>query len=84
MAANQGQHNAPLHVLVAAVTAAERGEPMPTHAQLAEDIGCVPHNVTMALAGLERRGVLQRVPAPGGRKRVLIARTGAMTAEAGE
>lgn len=81
MASQQGKHNAPLHVLVAAVTAAERNEPMPTRAELAADIGCVEHGVTMALAGLERRGVLQRVGGPG-RKRVLVVKTGAMTAEA--
>jgi DNA-binding MarR family transcriptional regulator len=85
MAANQGQHNAPLHVLVAAVTAAERGEAMPTAVALAQRIGCVSHGVTMAFARLERAGVLQRIGG-NGRKRILVVGTGAMTAaaEAGE
>jgi len=81
MARNQGTHNAPLHVLVAAVTAAERGLAMPTAVALAEQIGCVSHGVTMAFASLERRGVLRRIGRIG-RKRILIVGTGAMTAEA--
>lgn len=79
MAAGQGRHNAPLHVLVAAVTAAERGLPMPRRADLAAEIGCVEHGVTMAMASLERRGVLRRIG-----DRVRIERTGATTAPAVE
>jgi len=81
MAANQGRHNVPLHVLVATVTAAERGLTMPTAAALAAQIGGVAHGVTMAFASLERRGVLQRIGG-NGKKRILIVGTGAMTAEA--
>lgn len=83
MASWQGKHNTPLHVLVAAVTAAERDEPMPSQAELAAQIGCVPHGVAMAMGRLERAGVLKRV-GDAGKKRVLVVRTGAMTAEAGE
>jgi hypothetical protein len=79
MAAGQGRHNTPLHVLVAVVTAAERGLPMPRRADLAAEIGCVEHNVSMAMLSLERRGVLRRVG-----DRVLVTRTGAATAGVGE
>mgnify|MGYP000349515324 CR=1 FL=1 len=70
-----------LKVLVAAVTAAERGEPMPTVAELKDRIGCVEHGVSMALLDLERRGVIERIGTRGGRLRVLIKDTGAATAE---
>lgn len=73
-------HNAPFHVLVAAVTAAERGEPMPSTAELARRIGCVAHGVAMAVARLEDAGVLKRLHEVGGRRRLLIVQTGRATA----
>ena len=75
------RHNTPFHVLVAAVTAAERGDPMPSTDDLAAQIGCVPHGVAMAVARLEKAGVLKRVNAKG-RRRLVIVRTGAATAVA--
>lgn len=77
----RGTHNVPFHVLVAAVTAAERREPMPSTTELAEAIGCVPHGITMAVKRLERAGVLKRIN-DGGRRRLMVVRTGAATAEA--
>ena len=71
------------HVLVAAVTAAERGEPMPTTAELAERIGCAPHEIAMAVTALERAGILKRLSRPGTRRRLLVVQTGAATAAAG-
>lgn len=83
MAGRKGQHNAALHVLVAAVTAAERREPMPSNSCLAEQIGCARHGVTMAVAGLEKRGLLRRIGIDG-KRRILVVKTGAATAEVGE
>jgi DNA-binding MarR family transcriptional regulator len=83
VAGRRGQHNAALHVLVAAVTAAERRQPMPSNSALAAEIGCARHGVTMAVAGLERRGVLRRI-GDGGKRRIMVVKTGAATAEAGE
>ena len=74
-------HNTPLHVLVAAVTAAERGQPMPGTDELAASIGCVPHGVAMAVARLEKAGVLKRLNGRGKARRLLVVRTGAATAE---
>lgn len=76
----RGTHNVREHVLVAAVTAAERGEQMPTTATLAAEIGCQPHGITMAVISLEKRGAIKRIN-DGGRRRLLICRTGAATAE---
>jgi DNA-binding MarR family transcriptional regulator len=69
-----------LNVLVAAVTAAERGAPMPITAALAERLGCAPHAIAMAVASLERAGILKRLSKPGTRRRVLVVQTGAATA----
>ena len=76
--------NTKLHVLVAAVTAAERGEPMPRTDELAGRIGCAPHGVAMAVSHLERQGILKRLHAPGrpfARRRLMVVATGAATAE---
>lgn len=83
MRGRRGEHNATLHVLVAAVTAAERKRPMPTTEALAAEIGCVRHGVSMALAYLERVGVIKRLNGPEarGRVRVMICATGAATGE---
>jgi DNA-binding MarR family transcriptional regulator len=78
-----GRHHAPLHVLVAAVTAAERGEPMRSTHDLADEIGCVAHGIAMAVLRLERAGVVRRIQ-KNGRRRLLIVRTGAATAEVEE
>jgi DNA-binding MarR family transcriptional regulator len=76
--------NTPLHVLVAAVTAAERGEQMPPTADLADAIGCAPHGVAMAVKRLEAAGVVRRLSDKGSRRRLLIVRTGAATAVGAE
>lgn len=68
------------HVLVAAVTAAERGEPMPPTSELAAEIGCAPHGVAMAIAHLEAAGVVKRLSESHSRRRLLIVKTGAATA----
>jgi DNA-binding MarR family transcriptional regulator len=77
------RHHAALHVLVAAVTAAERDEPMPKRDDLASEIGCAPAAVSMALASLEGRGVIERIGGakPGRPPRVRVVRTGAATKE---
>jgi len=72
-----------LHVLVAAVTAAERKDPMPTTAELSKTIGCAPHGISMAVSDLETRGLIRRLNAKdsGGRLRLMICSTGSATAE---
>lgn len=72
-----------LHVLVAAVTAAERNQAMPAREALASDIGCAPHQVSASLASLERRGIIERVGGakPGRPPRVRIVRTDVTTKE---
>ena len=76
-------HNVPLHVLVEVVTAAERGEPLPSTADLAAQIGGVEHGIAMAIARLERAGVVRRLNTRGKARRLLVVRTGAATAEVG-
>lgn len=71
-----------LHVLVAAVTAAERNEPMPTTAEILQNVGGAPNSVAMAVVDLERRGIVKRLHKPRTRMRLLICATGAATAEA--
>lgn len=80
MTTRRGTLDVKLHVLVAAVTAAERKLPMPSTADLVEQIGGTAHGISMAVAGLERKGILARLD-NGGRRRVLIRATGAATAE---
>jgi len=70
-----------LRVLVAAVTAAERGEPMPTTAELLEQIGGAPNGIAMAVSALERKGLVKRLNQQGNRMRLMICATGAATAE---
>ena len=69
------------HVLVAAVTAAERGDLMPATTDLAERLKCRPQDVSMAMLHLERKGLVKRLGQPGFRQRVLVVSTGAATAE---
>lgn len=76
--------NTPFHILVAAVTAAERGDPMPLSADLAVEIGCKEHGVAMAVARLEKAGVLKSLGVKGQRRRLLVVKTGAATAEVGQ
>jgi hypothetical protein len=67
-----------LHVLVAAVTAAERGEPMPPNTELHARIGGAPNGPAMALLHLERAGIIER-HGRGRTRRVVIKATGAST-----
>lgn len=80
MSGGGGTFDVKLHVLVAAVTCAERGQPLPLLADMARAIGCPRHNVSMALTDLERRGVVLRLSARGRRARLRILATGKETA----
>ena len=82
MAARARALDTKLRILVAAVTAAERKEPMPSTSELVAEIGCVRHAVPMAVNDLEKRGILRRLHGAGDRMRLMICATGAATAEA--
>lgn len=73
--------NISLRLLVAAVTAAERGEPMPSTAELMAALKCGSSSIGMGFARLERAEVLRNVASGKGRRRVLVVGTGALTAE---
>lgn len=68
-------------VLVAAVTAAERGDLMPSTSSLATKLACRSQDISMALLALERKGLVKRLGRPGLPQRVLVISTGAATAE---
>lgn len=80
--ASNGTYHATLRVLTHAVTAAERGLPMPKTEDMAADMGCGAPNVTMAVTRLVKAGVLRRLNSQGKRLRLLVVQTGAATAEA--
>ena len=73
--------NISLRLLILAVTAAERGEPMPSTAELMAALQCGSSSIGMGFARLERAGVLRNVAAGKGRRRILVVSTGACTAE---
>lgn len=81
VAAKRNDRSITHHVLIAAVTAAERGDAMPTVTDMAGQIGCRTQNISMAMLHLERKGLIRRLGSPGRRQRVLVVPTGAATAE---
>lgn len=79
----RAKHNTSSRLLVEIVTHAERGEPLPRTTDLAARLGCRAQNISMAMAHLERSGVIRVLSqtANGRLKRVRVVETGAVTGE---